>query len=220
MKSVVSEMIAQQRAEGIRRDFLSEYEDVYEFRLPAASRTIDWDSVELIRQETNAIRNAPQQAGSSVYLALLDSLFTPFKADEWGDLDAAWNALGGDPHEIDLICLAEEAFSQIADTEGSTLDAVLQRARDLHIAKNAGYAGADNPDPWANFRLSTQFGVTPLKGVYVRMSDKYIRIQNLRKDPSNERVGESILDTLRDLAAYALIAVCLMRESENYYLDY
>lgn len=89
---------------------------------------------------------------------------------------------------------------------------LLEEAKDLHIRKNAGYAGADNPDPWANFRMSEAFGVEAWRGALVRMTDKYIRIQNLIKDPSNDRVGESVIDTLRDLSAYALITVCLLEE--------
>lgn len=89
---------------------------------------------------------------------------------------------------------------------------LLETAKDLHINKNAGYAGADNPDPWANFRMSEAFGVNAVDGCLVRLSDKYIRVSNLRRQPSNERVGESIIDTLRDLSAYALIAVCLLEE--------
>lgn len=96
---------------------------------------------------------------------------------------------------------------------------LLADMRDLHIAKNAGYAGAGNEDPWANFRMSEAFGVEPFKGVLTRMSDKYIRITNLVKDPSNERVGESLDDTLMDLAAYALIAICLRREREREYAE-
>lgn len=92
---------------------------------------------------------------------------------------------------------------------------LLDSAWDLHVAKNAGYAGAENPDPWANFRMSEEFGVSALEGCLVRMSDKYIRITNLMKDASNEQVGESIRDTLRDLSAYALIAVCLLDERAN-----
>jgi hypothetical protein len=30
--------------------------------------------------------------------------------------------------------------------------ALLDQMRDLHVNKSAGYAGADNPDPWSNFR--------------------------------------------------------------------
>lgn len=90
--------------------------------------------------------------------------------------------------------------------------ALLDQAWELFEAKNAGYAGADNEDAFANFRMAEQFGISALDGCLVRMSDKYIRVTNLRRLPSNERVDESIRDTLRDLAAYALIAVCLLDE--------
>ena len=46
------------------------------------------------------------------------------------------------------------------------------------------------------------------------MSDKYIRIGNLRQNPGNDQVNESIRDTLTDLAAYALIAICLLDEEK------
>lgn len=89
---------------------------------------------------------------------------------------------------------------------------LLEEMRLLHIAKNAGYAG-DSPDRWANFRESEDFGIDAFRGVLVRMSDKWIRIKNLTKNPSNERVGERMQDTLMDLASYALIAVCILNES-------
>jgi hypothetical protein len=91
---------------------------------------------------------------------------------------------------------------------------LLDNMKDLHMRKNAGYAGDDNPDPWANFRMAEAFGVTPFKGCLVRMADKYIRVTNLVRDPNNEKVGENVKDTLFDLAAYALIAVCLLEEQE------
>ena len=91
---------------------------------------------------------------------------------------------------------------------------LLEGMRDLHIRKNAGYAGATNPDPWANFRMSEDFDVSAFKGCLIRMTDKYIRVKNLVKSPENEQVGENIKDTLQDLAAYALIAVCLLEEME------
>jgi hypothetical protein len=92
---------------------------------------------------------------------------------------------------------------------------LLEKMKDLHIRKNAGYAGQDNADAWANFRMSQSFGVSPFLGCLVRMSDKYIRVSNLIKNPENEQVGESIKDTLMDLAAYALIAYCLYDEMEK-----
>lgn len=91
---------------------------------------------------------------------------------------------------------------------------LLEEMADLHVRKNSGYAGMDNPDPWANFRMSDQFGVSPFLGCLVRMSDKYIRVTNLIKNAENEQVGENIKDTLKDLAAYALIAICILEEQE------
>ena len=90
----------------------------------------------------------------------------------------------------------------------------LEQMKDLHIRKNAGYAG-HNPDAWANFRMAEAFGVTALDGCLVRMSDKYIRVANLMKDSALDQVGENVKDTLMDLAAYALIAICLLEESED-----
>lgn len=92
---------------------------------------------------------------------------------------------------------------------------LLDEAKELHIKKNAGYAGADNPDAWANFREADELGVSAFRGCLVRMSDKYVRVKNLLKDPRNEKVGESLEDTLKDLSAYALIAVCLLREQNK-----
>ncbi len=87
--------------------------------------------------------------------------------------------------------------------------------RELHNRKNSAYAGADNRDALANFRMSEVFGIKPFMGCLVRISDKYIRITNLARKPSNEQVGESIVDTLMDLAVYCLIAVCLYEEQHG-----
>jgi len=41
---------------------------------------------------------------------------------------------------------------------------LLEEVKALHLAKNAGYSGIGNPDPWANFRFSKMFGVSPFIG--------------------------------------------------------
>jgi hypothetical protein len=92
---------------------------------------------------------------------------------------------------------------------------LLEEGWTLHESKNAGYAGADNPDPWANFRLAEMFGISAVDGCFVRMTDKFSRVTSLRKNPANDRVNENIKDTLKDLAAYALIAICLIEEEEH-----
>lgn len=89
---------------------------------------------------------------------------------------------------------------------------LLDKMKDLHIRKSAGYAGQDNPDAWANFRMSENFGVSAFLGCLIRITDKFIRIQNLVKNPKNDMVGESVRDTLFDLASYALISICLWDE--------
>lgn len=81
----------------------------------------------------------------------------------------------------------------------------------LHEAKAEGYAG-DDPDTWRNFRGTAAFGVPAHIGALIRLSDKYLRVQSLVADPTHDLVGEPIRDTLMDLAAYALITICLLEE--------
>jgi hypothetical protein len=86
--------------------------------------------------------------------------------------------------------------------------ALLEEVATLSDAKNHDYA--HEADPLSNFRQATQFGLTPLQGVFVRMGDKYARLSQLAsgKVPKNE----SMRDTLIDLAVYSLIAVLLLDE--------
>lgn len=98
-------------------------------------------------------------------------------------------------------------------TGDPTYLAELDRARQLHIDKAAGYTG-DNPDAWSNFREAENWGSSALDGCFIRMGDKYKRAQNVYRNASHDRVGESLIDTLRDLAAYAQIAVCLILEQQ------
>lgn len=160
-------------------------------------------------------------AGSPIYLKALDDLFGLVARDDsgaivnpfsWEDLDKGWHSLPGHPSTEHLTYLAAIGLHLYISQSGLDPDAVHDKWREMHIAKNAGYAGMDNPDPWANFRMSDKFGVSAFKGTLVRLSDKYIRTVNLRKDPNNEQVGESILDSLLDFVAYCLIAVCIWRE--------
>jgi hypothetical protein len=70
--------------------------------------------------------------------------------------------------------------------------------------KNADYAGA--ADPFANFRVCASLGIPVEVGLIVRMSDKMARIANLTKPGVVAQVvDESVLDTLSDLANYAMI---------------
>jgi hypothetical protein len=92
---------------------------------------------------------------------------------------------------------------------------LLEQAKDLHQRKSAGYSGVDNPDPLSNFRECERFGISAFHGCLVRLSDKFIRVSNLARNPDNEQIGETIVDTLNDLAAYAYIAICLYEEEHE-----
>lgn len=156
-------------------------------------------------------------AGSPVYLTLLDSLRQPSNqfhagADLWDMLESRWDWFEIGKNEHTLLRLAETAYDILALEQDTTRQDIISAAADLHLRKNAGYAGLGNPDPWANFRLCERFGIPAHVGVYVRMTDKWIRIRNLRANPNNDQVNESLHDTLADLAAYALIAICLLQE--------
>lgn len=90
---------------------------------------------------------------------------------------------------------------------------LLEEQWQTHLVKAAGYSGTDEPDTWANFREAEAWGIRPLDGVFVRLGDKYRRVQNLRRNPANDQIsGESLRDTLMDLANYAMIGVCLLEE--------
>jgi hypothetical protein len=87
--------------------------------------------------------------------------------------------------------------------------ALLEEIAALHSRKNHDYA--KNDEPLSNFHRSTALGVEPWRGVLVRMSDKWSRIEQL----SGGKVAqnESLRDSLIDLAVYALIDVLLLEDA-------
>lgn len=91
---------------------------------------------------------------------------------------------------------------------------LLDYMRELHIAKAAGYSG-EGEDTWENFREAEKWGVPTVLSVLSRMGDKYLRAQNLARDPQLDQVGEPLSTTLIDLASYALIAVCVLEEKSS-----
>jgi hypothetical protein len=80
----------------------------------------------------------------------------------------------------------------------------------LHAKKNSDYA---NDKPLSNFQECENFGVSAPLGILVRLSDKWSRIKSIIKKGSTEVKDESLLDTLKDMAAYSLLTIILMEES-------
>jgi hypothetical protein len=89
---------------------------------------------------------------------------------------------------------------------------LLCRMRELHDAKSADYG--DGMDAYSNFRRSARLGVSPFLGCLVRLNDKVERVIQLSQHEARVK-EESIVDTLIDLANYALIAIILYDEEKQ-----
>lgn len=77
--------------------------------------------------------------------------------------------------------------------------------------KNAAYNG-DSEDQFGNFKnVGNWFGIDPIQGIFVRISDKISRMQNIVKNPTLSG-DESLQDTMMDLANYLIIAIAMMRK--------
>jgi hypothetical protein len=85
---------------------------------------------------------------------------------------------------------------------------LLEEIAELHSRKNHDYAKTG--EPLSNFTRSRALGVEPWRGVLVRMSDKWSRIEQLASGKTAK--NESLRDSLVDLAVYALIDVLLLED--------
>lgn len=87
---------------------------------------------------------------------------------------------------------------------------LLEEIADLHSRKNHDYA--KTTEPLSNFNRARDLGVEPWRGVLIRMSDKWSRIEQL----SGGKVAknESLRDSLIDLAVYALIDILLLEDAQ------
>lgn len=88
---------------------------------------------------------------------------------------------------------------------------LLDEMRELHVRKAADYG--QGADPLANVRASADFGIPAWVGVMVRANDKMHRVKSFLANGNLK--NESVEDSLKDLAAYALIALVLYREEER-----
>jgi len=77
-------------------------------------------------------------------------------------------------------------------------------------AKNADYA--NSADAFANFNGASDFGVDPLVGLALRMSDKFQRIKSFSKKGVLQVKGEPVQDAFSDLIGYSLIALAMLHE--------
>jgi hypothetical protein len=88
--------------------------------------------------------------------------------------------------------------------------ALLEEIAELHSRKNHDYS--KTTEPLSNFTRSKDLGVEPWRGVLVRMSDKWSRIEELSK--GKEPKNESLRDSLIDNAVYSLLCVLLLEDAK------
>lgn len=81
----------------------------------------------------------------------------------------------------------------------------------LHEKKGADYGSEE--DPLGNLRAAEKFGIPAWVGTVLRANDKMARIQRFvnRRQLRNE----SVEDSLRDLAVYAILGLQLYREQAD-----
>ena len=89
---------------------------------------------------------------------------------------------------------------------------LLEEIADLHERKNASYA--QYKDPLSNLKFCERLGVSSSLGCVVRMGDKWSRLEQLIQGKP-DMVGESIKDTLKDMAIYSLLCIILIEECEK-----
>lgn len=91
---------------------------------------------------------------------------------------------------------------------------ILDELKDLHSRKNQDYA---NEDPLSNLKMCERGGLPGWKGVIVRLTDKISRLLSFMQKESYAVKDESVEDTLRDTAVYAILGLILYRESKSGY---
>lgn len=85
---------------------------------------------------------------------------------------------------------------------------VVERLREMLISKNQNYGNSAFTPPVLCPKMD------PEQALLVRMSDKVARLAQLTSG-EKDRVGESIEDTLYDLAGYCILAIIAMKEDSK-----
>lgn len=99
----------------------------------------------------------------------------------------------------------EYSYGKTKGIESDTFESVLDEMKELHAKKDKDYGSAFH-------KSFEEFGVTA--GV-VRLNDKMERVKALVKNGKAEVKDESILDTLKDLASYAVMLYVELKNKEN-----
>ena len=101
--------------------------------------------------------------------------------------------------------LKEMAGGKTKGTEFDTFESILDEMKELHAKKDKDYGSAFH-------KSFEEFGVTA--GV-VRLNDKMERVKSLVKNGKAEVKDESLLDSLKDMASYAVMLYVELKNKDN-----
>ncbi len=79
---------------------------------------------------------------------------------------------------------------------------IVKEMTELHDRKNRDYAGGDY---LSNFLMCEKMGIPAWKGSLIRLSDKMSRLMNIARTEEIAVSDETVVDTLTDLAVYAIV---------------
>lgn len=88
---------------------------------------------------------------------------------------------------------------------------IVAEIQKLHDMKQADYGTRE--DPLNNVRASEQWGIPAWVGVMVRINDKLNRLRAYSR--SGRLHNEGVIDSLNDIAVYAIIARILFEEAQS-----
>ena len=80
--------------------------------------------------------------------------------------------------------------------------------------KNADYTGGD-ADPFSNFRIASIFGLHPVTGILLRVTDKLQRIRAFITNGVLAVDGESVDDACDDIVNYAILIKGMLQEERG-----
>lgn len=88
------------------------------------------------------------------------------------------------------------------------------KCRNIMAAKNADYCGGSG-DPFANFRITEVFGIHPVMGIVIRITDKLQRIRAFVNNGEMAVKAESFGDACDDIINYAVLIKGMLKELED-----
>jgi len=114
--------------------------------------------------------------------------------------------------------MTEQHYNDIALSPREQLialhEATCDNCRKIMYNKSVDYSGGSG-DPFANFRIAESFGLHPVTGIVLRVTDKLQRIRAFIANGVLAVDGESVDDACDDIVNYAILMKGLLREERE-----